>query len=338
MAPCARLSDPRRLSTIARSEAPDAIRVEALAQTQDERALSGIARLAKNEATALAALERLTDAAELVGRRPEQRTPRGRPGGVRARHRAGRGRGAGAGDRSTEPAESRQPARPRRRSRTSKPPKQSRRAAEEERRRRELAACEAVERLADADPTSRAHGPRWHVSAEEWSSLDVTDAALARPVRARRGRRRDGHRARGTRNRGRGRTGPSARRSHRDARCALRPRRNARRRRRPRATASDRRGMAIADPAHRHRPGGRSVRGAIRQGGGCVPQAARDGSAAGRDARPTRRARRRSRGPDVAGRCCGGLGALAVAQPRGAQPRHDARRTRPGRPPIWTHG
>ena len=68
------LADPRRLSAIARSEAADAVRAEALARTTDERALSGIARHAKHEATALAALGRLTDSARAGRSRAEQPT------------------------------------------------------------------------------------------------------------------------------------------------------------------------------------------------------------------------------------------------------------------------
>ena len=59
------LSDPRRLSTLAKSDVSEAVATEALARIVDERALSSIARQAKRESVAASALARLTDAAEL---------------------------------------------------------------------------------------------------------------------------------------------------------------------------------------------------------------------------------------------------------------------------------
>jgi hypothetical protein len=44
MAAVRALSDPRRLSAIARGEAADAVRAEALSRTTDERALAGVAK------------------------------------------------------------------------------------------------------------------------------------------------------------------------------------------------------------------------------------------------------------------------------------------------------
>jgi hypothetical protein len=60
------LTDSRRLSAVARSEAADDVRAEALARITEERALGAIARHAKHEATARAALARLTAADELL--------------------------------------------------------------------------------------------------------------------------------------------------------------------------------------------------------------------------------------------------------------------------------
>jgi hypothetical protein len=60
------LTDGRRLSTIAKSEASEAVRAEALSRITDERALGSIARHAKHEATAAAALARVNDANELL--------------------------------------------------------------------------------------------------------------------------------------------------------------------------------------------------------------------------------------------------------------------------------
>ena len=66
MAAVRALSDPRRLSAIARGEGSESVRAEALARTTDERALGGIARHAKHEGTAAAALARLNDQESLV--------------------------------------------------------------------------------------------------------------------------------------------------------------------------------------------------------------------------------------------------------------------------------
>src|SRR5262245_47482752 len=60
------LTDPRRLSTVAKSDAPDAVRADALARIVDARGLSGVARQAKRESTASEALSRLSDPAELL--------------------------------------------------------------------------------------------------------------------------------------------------------------------------------------------------------------------------------------------------------------------------------
>src|SRR5262245_50512498 len=60
------LRDPRRLSTIAKSDVPEAVSVEALARITDARALSSIARQAKREPIALLALSRLSDPSELT--------------------------------------------------------------------------------------------------------------------------------------------------------------------------------------------------------------------------------------------------------------------------------
>src|SRR5690606_27120542 len=60
------ISDPRRLSTLAKGQAIDAVRQFALSQIQDARALGSIARHAKHESTALAALDRVADQGELL--------------------------------------------------------------------------------------------------------------------------------------------------------------------------------------------------------------------------------------------------------------------------------
>ncbi len=60
------LNDPRRLSTIARSEAADDVRAEALSRITESRVLGAIARHAKHESTAQAAGSRVTDRDELL--------------------------------------------------------------------------------------------------------------------------------------------------------------------------------------------------------------------------------------------------------------------------------
>ena len=60
------ITDGRRLSTLAKGSAADAVRSWALSRIQDERALGSVARHAKLEPTAAAALARITDASELL--------------------------------------------------------------------------------------------------------------------------------------------------------------------------------------------------------------------------------------------------------------------------------
>jgi uncharacterized protein DUF349 len=170
------LSDPRRLATIAKSEAPDAIRVAALTKTTDERALGGIARLAKNEATALAALERLTDRDELVD---VAQNSEHRDVALAAFERVIAPGVDVALVRSIEARSQQKPVSRRARAvlQEIEAAEQSRRAAEEERRRRELSACEAVERLAEPADADAARAALTR-AVEEWSALNVADAAL----------------------------------------------------------------------------------------------------------------------------------------------------------------
>ena len=60
------LLDARRLSALAKGDAADAVRADALARIDDPRALGSIARHAKHESTAAAALGRLTESKELL--------------------------------------------------------------------------------------------------------------------------------------------------------------------------------------------------------------------------------------------------------------------------------
>ncbi|MCC7042272.1 MAG: DUF349 domain-containing protein [Acidobacteria bacterium] len=60
------ITDTRRLSTLAKGQATDAVRAHALSRITDERALGSIARHARSESTAAAALARVTDPAEVL--------------------------------------------------------------------------------------------------------------------------------------------------------------------------------------------------------------------------------------------------------------------------------
>ena len=258
-APSRALTDPRRLSTIAKSDAPDAVRADALSRLTDERALGSIARHAKHEATAAAALDRLTSHEELSRSRrtPSTRTSRWRRSSAlsTAEHAISR---CCESIEVARAAEGREHAARARSSRKSKRPKPRAVAAEEERRRREAA---LLRRRSSAWPTSTdvADGARRARAADARRGRRSAIDRRGRGDRfsARHGARATSHRAPRARGRRSGRARASARRGHRHARGALRARRDARRRRRARATGSDRRRVAIAPAARRQRPGGR---------------------------------------------------------------------------------
>ncbi|HYN10734.1 MAG TPA: DUF349 domain-containing protein [Vicinamibacterales bacterium] len=167
------ISDVRRLSVVAKSEAPDAVRGAALSRVTDQRALSSIARHAKHDSTAAAALEQLTDAADLVdvAQNGEHRdvalaalerllTPSPdiallQTIEARSQHKAV-SRRARTVIHDIETAEA------------------ARRAAEEERRRREAAVCEDVERIADLPDLSVARAELSRLT-EVWHSLGFAD-------------------------------------------------------------------------------------------------------------------------------------------------------------------
>ena len=191
------LTDPKRLSALAKGDAPEPVRVEALGRTTDERALAGIARHAKHEATAAAALARVTDRDELV---------------AIAQNGEHKDVALAAFERLLAPEtdlalvrliEGRtQQKTVARRARTiiqdAEAAEAARLAALEERRRREAGLCDAAETLASlADPAHiRAEMTRL---GERWSALDVTeaasrdrfDAAIARASDAAAARERD---------------------------------------------------------------------------------------------------------------------------------------------------
>jgi hypothetical protein len=173
------LTDARRLSTIARGDATEAIRLEALARTTDERALSGIARHAKHEMIAVAALGRVTDLEEIIevaqnaehkdvalaalerllSTSPDAQLIRSIEG--RAQHKPV-SRRARAWIQELEAAEA------------------ARRAADEERQRREAALCEAVEKVGEMTDLATARAELARL-CDAWTSQAVADqAAVAR--------------------------------------------------------------------------------------------------------------------------------------------------------------
>ena len=173
LAAVAALTDVRRLSVIAKSDAADPVRGSALARVTDQRALSSIARHAKQESTATAALDRLTDAADLVdvaqngehrdvALRAFERLVTPSPDVTllqaivaRSQHKAV-SRRARTVIQEIEAAEA------------------ARRAAEEERRRRETAVIEDVERLAGMTDLSTANAELLRLN-DAWQGLGVTD-------------------------------------------------------------------------------------------------------------------------------------------------------------------
>lgn len=170
------ISDPKRLSTIARGDASVAVRADALSRIDDERALSSIARHARQEDTAAAALTRLSSHGDIV------------EVAVSADHRnvalAAFERLAPHADlallraidaRAQEKSVSR-------RARTMiqdvEAAEAARRAALEERTRREQTLCEAVEQIAGlATDVAMGRAELERVS-DAWHTLDVADPAM----------------------------------------------------------------------------------------------------------------------------------------------------------------
>lgn len=170
------IADQRRLSVVAKSEAADDARADALSRITDERALSGIARQAKRDDTALAALARLSNPDEIVevalnassadvavaafdrcaGTSPD--LARLRAIESRAQQKAVQRR-ARTLIHEIEAAEA------------------ARAAALEERRRLESGLCDAVEQVASIADLPAATAELARV-VEAWSSLEVSDAAL----------------------------------------------------------------------------------------------------------------------------------------------------------------
>jgi hypothetical protein len=169
------LTDPRRLSTIAKSDAPESVRAAALVRTTDERALSAIARYAKHESTARAALDRLSDPAEVleVALHGDHRDV-----ALAAFARAIAG-GVDLAQLKAIESRSQQKA-VAKRARTMiqeiEDAEAARRAAEDERRRRQDQLCEQVERLSAAPSPAEARATLASLG-EQWQALEVTDEA-----------------------------------------------------------------------------------------------------------------------------------------------------------------
>ena len=170
------LSDPRRLSAIARSEAADDVREEALSRISEPRVLGAIARHAKHESSARAAGARVTDPDELLeitlhadhrdvaldaferlvapGADPELlRSVEARTAQKAVSRRAR------ALIQDIEAAET------------------ARLAAIDDQRRREQALCEAVEQVADLAADVAMARAELSRLADAWQTLEVTDNA-----------------------------------------------------------------------------------------------------------------------------------------------------------------
>ncbi|HYC57208.1 MAG TPA: DUF349 domain-containing protein [Candidatus Binatia bacterium] len=179
------LSDVRRVSAVARSNAADDVRAIALARLKDERALGGVARQAKVESTALAALERVGSAEELlaIALNSEHREvalaafdrvvqPERAAADVallrtietRAQHKAV-ARRAKTMLQAIEDAEN------------------ARRRAEEERRAKEASLCVAVEGLSQLSDPDRIDAELARLDAA-WNTLASTDEEAVRRFRA----------------------------------------------------------------------------------------------------------------------------------------------------------
>ena len=176
------LSDVRRVSAIAKSDAADAVREVALAKLTDERALGGVARHAKVETTALAASARLSSHEELLSTV------------LNSDHRdvalavfdrvvhAGTASGADVALLETIAARTQQKAVARRAKAMLQEiadADEARRAAEAERQRHEASLCAAVEELASSTDPERAAAELARLTTA-WDALASTDTPMAR--------------------------------------------------------------------------------------------------------------------------------------------------------------
>jgi hypothetical protein len=172
------LTDARRLSTLAKSNAAEAVCAAALARTTDDRALSSIARHATREAIARVALGRLTSSDDLVDV---------------AQHSSHRDVAIGAFDRIVASqaapdlallraieSKSEQKAvgkRARALIQDVEDAEAARRLAEEEHRRQQIALCEAVEQLSTLAADVTLLRTELARLSESWQTLNANDAA-----------------------------------------------------------------------------------------------------------------------------------------------------------------
>ncbi len=169
------LTDPRRLSAIAKGDAQASVRTDALSRLTDERAFTAVARQAKHEDTARAALDRVTSHEALVDI---------------AEHSDHKDVAIAAFERATangadlalfKAIESRaQQKAVSKRARTLiqqiEEADAARRAAEDERVRQQAAVLDAVERLRDTTDATAARADLTRLS-DNWQALSSADAA-----------------------------------------------------------------------------------------------------------------------------------------------------------------
>jgi hypothetical protein len=177
------LTDSRRLSAVAKSEAPESVRTDALSRLSDERSISAVARHAKVESTARAALDRLTlhDSLVDVAEHAEHRDT--------ALAAFDRALANGVDLAQLKSVESRaQQKAVSKRARTLiqeiEDAEAARRAAEEERRRQQSSVLDAIERLGDATDPAVVRTELARLT-NDWEALGAADeTASARFDRA----------------------------------------------------------------------------------------------------------------------------------------------------------
>jgi len=169
--------DAKRLSTLAKSDASDAVRAEALARLTDARALGAVARHARHEATATAALARVSDAETLldIALNAEHKDV-----AVAAFDRVASSAPDLAQLRSIETRAQQKAVSKRARTMIQdiETAEAARRAAEEDRRRREASLCDAVEKIAGIADAVSAREELTRVT-DAWRALEQAAPASA---------------------------------------------------------------------------------------------------------------------------------------------------------------
>jgi len=179
------IRDPKRLSAIAKSAAPEAVALSALGRTSDERALSSIARQAAHEAVATGALDRLSGRDDLqdVALNAEHKDV-----ALRAFDRLfPAGADAGIDELRAIEARTQQKAvarRARARIQDIEAAEAARLAAEQEQRRQQASLCEAVERLTDVTDPATARAELAQLTSSWHGLSEIADEARDRFARA----------------------------------------------------------------------------------------------------------------------------------------------------------